>query len=164
MILVAVGANLDSIYGAPLNACQQAVRLLVDEKMEVLSLSRWYETAPVPMSDQPWYVNGVALVRSSLSAEECLSGLHRIEDRMGRVRTVVNAPRVIDLDLLAHGGDVRENASLSLPHPRLQERAFVLYPLRDVAPDWVHPRLGLSVDQMMASLPPDQQIRPLLHD
>lgn len=158
MILIAVGANLSSDLGTPRQACEAAWRRLEGRGVEIVSRSPFYETAPVPVSDQPWYVNGVAAVRTALPPAALLALLHEVEAEMGRVRTVRNAPRVIDLDLLAYD-DVVEEGNLTVPHPRLAERAFVLYPLRDVAADWVHPRSRASVAEMIAALSPDQVAR-----
>ena len=123
-------------------------------------LSSFYETAPVPVSDQPWYVNGVARVLTRLSAHDLLDRLHAVEAEFGRVRRERNAARVIDLDLIAYGQELlREDGGIQVPHPRMAERAFVLLPLRDVAVGWVHPVLGRTVEELIADLPKDQQIR-----
>lgn len=159
-VLIAVGANLPSRFGGPREACEEAVRRLEETGLRVCAVSNWYETAPVPLSDQPWYVNGVARVETDLPPKQVLAILHRIEAEMGRVRTVKNAPRVIDLDLLAHGVHVVDD-DLVLPHPRLSERAFVLYPLRDVAPDWRHPVTGRRAGDLIGALPPGQTIRAI---
>lgn len=164
MIFVAIGANLASDYGQPVEACEQALHLLPREGISIVQRSPWYKSAPVPMSDQPWYVNGVAVVETELDPFECLQALHRIESEMGRVRTVVNAPRVIDLDLLAYHTLCRDDASLVLPHPRMHERSFVMLPLQDIAPHWVHPRLGKAVADLVQGLPKDQVIQRMAHD
>lgn len=158
MKLIAVGANLASVHGTPRAACEAAWRRLEERGIHIVRQSPFYETAPVPVSDQPWYVNGVALVETSLAPAALLSVLHEVEAEMGRVRTVRNAPRVIDLDLLAYD-DVVEEGNLTVPHPRLAERAFVLLPLRDVVPDWTHPVTGMDVAAMIAALPADQVAR-----
>jgi 2-amino-4-hydroxy-6-hydroxymethyldihydropteridine diphosphokinase len=161
LILVALGANLPSvIYGRPSSTLAAALDLLDQHRVRVIRRSRWYETAPVPMSDQPWYVNGVAEVTSDLPPEALLLALHEVESRLGRTRDVVNAARVIDLDLLDYGGRIAAGWPV-LPHPRLHERAFVLRPLRDVAPQWRHPVSGLGIDAMLARLGPEQLTRPL---
>ncbi len=128
----------------------------------VLRRSRWYESEPVPRSDQPWFVNGVVLVETALDPEALLDVLHAIEARFGRVRQALNAPRVIDLDLLVYGDLVRvDTRPPALPHPRLAGRAFVLLPMRDVAPRWRDPGSGRSLDEMIAALPGDYTARPL---
>ncbi len=158
MILVALGANLPSRFGPPRATLEAALARLEAVGLRVLARSPWYLTAPVPASDQPDYVNGVAAVETALDAAATLAALHAVEAEFGRVRTVPNAPRAIDLDLLAHGDAVRAEAPI-LPHPRMHERAFVLLPLADVAPGWVHPVLRRSVAELIARLPPGQGIR-----
>ncbi len=162
-ILIALGANLISErYGTPIETLEAALGALAARDIRTLQRSRWFESAPVPISDQPWYVNGVISVQSSLSPEATLSTLHDIEAEFGRVRQVRNEARVLDLDLIAYGNQVIEQpGGIMVPHPRLVDRAFVLLPLRDIAPDWHHPVSGLSLDQMIAALPKDQVIRPV---
>lgn len=158
MILIAVGANLPSAFGPPLVACRAALDRLEEKGVRLVARSPFYETAPVPVSDQPWYVNGVAIAETDLPAADLLALLHGVEAEMGRVRSQRNAPRVIDLDLIAYDDLVTEG-NLTVPHPRLAERAFVLYPLRDVAPQWRHPVTGAAVDAMIAALPEGQVAR-----
>lgn len=160
MILIGIGANLTSRFGTPRETCEAAVAALADRGLILLRRSRWYRTAPVPLSDQPWYANGVAAVAGPPEPEAVLAVLADIEDDFGRRRTERNAARVIDLDLLAHGDLVRNTARLELPHPRLHERAFVLLPLAEVAPDWRHPVLGRTVGQLIAELPTGQVAEP----
>jgi 2-amino-4-hydroxy-6-hydroxymethyldihydropteridine diphosphokinase len=161
-ILVAVGANLPSPeFGPPLATCEAAWRELERRGLRLVRRSRWFETAPVPPSDQPWFVNGVAVVETGLPPEALLALLHDVEKRFGRERREVNAARVLDLDIVACGDLVRTEPPPILPHPRLHERAFVLLPLADVAPDWRHPVDGRTVAEMIRALPADQPIRPL---
>lgn len=160
MILIGIGANLESRFGPPRDACVEGLRQLEQHGVRVVRRSRWWETAPVPLSDQPWYVNGVAEVATDLEPAALLAVLHDVEQAMGRVRTVRNAPRVIDLDLLAYGDRVL-GGNLVVPHPRLHERAFVLRPLAELAPDWRHPVTGRTVAEMIAGLPEGQTARPL---
>lgn len=162
VILIAFGANLPTEeYGAPAQTLKAALqRLAKDGDISIDLVSSFYETAPVPISDQPWYVNGVARVSTSLSAHDLLERLHEVEAEFGRVRRERNAARVIDLDLIAYGRELlREDAGIQVPHPRMTERAFVLLPLRDVAVGWVHPVLGRTVEDLISDLPADQQIR-----
>jgi len=161
MILVALGANLPSPeFGAPPASLERALVLLDAEGVRVKRRSSWYRSAPVPPSDQPWYVNGVAEVATSLPPEALLAALHRIEARFGRVRARRNEARVLDLDLVAYDDRVSApgDPAPELPHPRLHERAFVLMPLAEIAPDWRHPRLGLTVAEMLRRLPAGQGV------
>jgi 2-amino-4-hydroxy-6-hydroxymethyldihydropteridine diphosphokinase len=162
MILVALGANLPSpIYGGPVETLTAALAEIRVQNIEILNRSHWYETAPVPMSDQPWYVNGVVSIATDLAAGPLLARLHEIEATFGRVRGTANAARILDLDLLAYHDQV-EHSWPVLPHPRLHQRAFVLQPLRDVAPKWRHPAMGATVGEMLSRIGPEQQTRPLL--
>lgn len=162
MILVAIGANLPAPDGSlPLDTCRRAVRELASlPGLELRSVSRWYETVPVPPSGQPNFVNGVARLEGRADPERMLAFLHAIEARTGRVRSERDAARTLDLDIVDIDGQVRDQPDPVLPHPRAHLRAFVLVPLADVAPDWVHPRLHRGVHDLLATLP-TQQIRPL---
>lgn len=161
MILVALGANLPSpVHGGPVATLTAALAEMSRKGIEILKASRWYETAPVPVSDQPWYVNAVAAVATDMAPAVLLTRLHEIEATFGRVRSVMNAPRVLDLDLLSYEGRRSGDWPL-LPHPRLQDRAFVLLPLRDVAPDWRHPVTGETIEAMLRRIGPEQQTRLL---
>lgn len=157
-ILVALGANLPSRFGNPKETILTAYQFLQERGVLVAQKSRIWLTEPVPVSDQPWYHNAVCRVESSLDPAALLALLHEIEAEFGRVRSIVNAPRVIDLDLLAHGRQViAPEQGMTLPHPRLHERAFVLLPLQEVAPDWVHPVSGEGLEAMIARLPAGQK-------
>jgi 2-amino-4-hydroxy-6-hydroxymethyldihydropteridine diphosphokinase len=159
-IIIAFGANLPSPdFGSPAATCLAALAELEARGVKVCRRSPFYESAPVPISDQPWYVNGVAQVATGLDPDALLAVLHETERRFGRVRRELNEARVMDLDLIAYGRQVRQTAPPILPHPRMADRAFVLLPLRDIAPGWVHPVSGRTVEDLVANLPPDQQIR-----
>ncbi|HYD98999.1 MAG TPA: 2-amino-4-hydroxy-6-hydroxymethyldihydropteridine diphosphokinase [Alphaproteobacteria bacterium] len=165
MILVAIGSNLPHpLHGPPLKVAEAALAALEAAGIRVAARSPWYETRPVPVSDQPWYVNGVAAVRTDLPPPALLARLHGIEADFGRVRSVANAARILDLDLIAYGDAVSPGPAPILPHPRMHERAFVLLPLRDIAPDWRHPITGAALDGLIAALPPDQAAEPLRRD
>jgi dihydropteroate synthase len=154
MILVALGANLPGAYASPRAALEDAMRRMEAVGLVITARSRVYLTAPVPISDQPWYHNAVVAIRTDLPPHDLLGVLRSIESAMGRVRSVPNAARVIDLDVIAYNDDIINTPDLVIPHPRMHERAFVLKPLRDVAPDWVHPHLKKPVNALIAALPP----------
>ena len=166
MIYIALGANLPSErHGPPRATLEAALALLPEAGIQVAARSRWYESAPVPAGDQPWFVNGVARVESALDPADLLRALHAVEAELGRVRSVPNAPRAADLDLLdVHGQVTAEGAWPCLPHPRLHKRAFVLMPLAELAPDWRHPVLGIGAAQLLRTVPADQVCRPLAAD
>jgi 2-amino-4-hydroxy-6-hydroxymethyldihydropteridine diphosphokinase len=132
--------------------------------MRLCGLSRWFVSAPVPPSGQPDYVNAVAALRVEpgelIDPLVLLDRLMRLEGVFGRQRGAANAARTLDLDIIAIGGLVRTAPDPILPHPRAHLRAFVLAPLADVAPDWVHPVFGKTAAQMLAELP-EQVIRVL---
>jgi len=165
VILIALGANLASVaYGPPRRGLEAALALLEAEGIRVGARSRWWLSEPVPPADQPWYVNGVARIETALSPELLLERLLALETRFGRVRGAPNAPRALDLDLLDYEGECRAPSApsgLTLPHPRLEGRAFVLKPLAEVAPHWRHPLSGRSVSELIAALPPGEALRPL---
>ena len=163
VILVAIGANLPSPgRGPPLAACRAALSALEAAGVRVIRGSRWFRSAPLPVSEQPWYINGVARVGTDLAPAVLLALLQRIEDDFGRRRGAPGAPRTLDLDLLAHGNRVTAPGQWpALPHPRLHERAFVLLPLAEVAPRWRHPVSGASVGALIKVLPPGQISEPL---
>ena len=148
MILIAVGANLPSRVGAPLVTCRAAVAALADRELALLAVSNWYLSPADPPSEQPEYVNGVVAVSTRLSPAAVLGALHGIEADFGRRRDIVNAARTLDLDLIDYNGLVQPGPPI-LPHPRLAERAFVLIPLSEVAPDWRDPRSGCSIAELL---------------
>ncbi len=160
-ILIALGANLPTErYGPPRAALEAALLELSRRGVAVVRRSRWYESAPVPISDQPWFVNGVAEVETALDPEALLALLQEVEVAFGRVRGEPNAPRPLDLDLIAYGALVRgEEDPPVLPHPRMATRAFVLLPLAEIRPDWRHPVLGRTAAELVASLPKGEAIR-----
>ncbi|MFQ5984934.1 MAG: 2-amino-4-hydroxy-6-hydroxymethyldihydropteridine diphosphokinase [Alphaproteobacteria bacterium] len=162
-IFIGLGANLPSPHGPPRASLKVALGALAAKGVKVVACSRLYRSRPLPPSHQPWYVNGVAAVETALPPEALLAVLEAMERDFGRRREARRwAPRPLDLDLLSYRGMLRDgHPPPELPHPRLHERAFVLLPLADLAPDWRHPRLGLSVAEMIARLGDRQGVEPL---
>ena len=163
-IFIGAGANLSHpVHGEPRRVLEAAFAELGRRGVSVVRVSPWYRTAPVPVSDQPWYVNAVAEVATKLPADRLLAVLHAVEQVFGRVRTAPNAARVIDLDLLDFHGELARGGpgKATLPHPRLHDRAFVLRPLADLAPAWQHPLSGAPIKALLAALPADQIIERL---
>ena len=163
IILIGLGANLPSpAHGAPRATLTAALGRFEAVGLHVAARSRWYESEPVPKSAQPNFVNAVARVETALTPAGSMAVLQRIEKEFGRVTGERNAARCIDLDLIAYGDTVTSGETVPiLPHPRMHERAFVLLPLRDIAPRWYHPFLGVSIDQLIDRLPPQQVAWPI---
>jgi len=159
-IFVAVGANLPGPDGAPpIVTCRAAVAALdALPGLRLRGLSRWYRTAPMPPFGQPDYINAVAHLIGEAEPAALLAALQAIEVRAGRMRGTANAARTLDLDIIAVGNLVRQVPDPVLPHPRAHARRFVLMPLADVAPGWVHPVLARTVEALVAALP-DQGVR-----
>jgi 2-amino-4-hydroxy-6-hydroxymethyldihydropteridine diphosphokinase len=163
-IFIGVGANLaHDRHGPPRQTLEAALVALAGHGVRTLRISPWYRSAPVPASGQPWYVNAVAEVASDLPADAVLAALHTVEAEFGRARTVPNAARAIDLDLLDFHGEIAPGGPgrATLPHPRMAGRAFVLRPLADLAPNWRHPVTGQPIADLLAALPGDQVTQPM---
>ena len=161
MIFIGIGSNLTSKnYSSRLEACRSSVELLKRNMIKISIQSSWYETLPVPASTQSNFINGVISVKTKLNSSDLLNLLLEIERQMGRKRGLKNAARIIDLDLIAYNDEIIETEKLTLPHPRLPQRAFVIQPLAEIAPDWEHPVLGIHIDKLM-SMVSDQEIRRL---
>ena len=155
---IGIGSNL----GDKLGNCRRAVEAIVaDGKNRPVQCSPLYRTEPVGKKDQEWFVNGVVLVDTLMAPTELLDFLLSVEKKMGRIRGERWGPRVIDLDILFYGEEVVETEGLRVPHPRLQERRFVLVPLQDIAPDLKHPLLGKTVSQILSELEGEKEVLPL---
>jgi 2-amino-4-hydroxy-6-hydroxymethyldihydropteridine diphosphokinase len=182
-VLVAIGGNIHGQKDSTSEEVEAAIYEISQSWVEVTRKSRLYRTPCYPPGSGPDFVNAALACCSDAPAEAILELLHQIESRAGRTRTKRWGPRVLDLDLLAVGSHVCPNLhqylhwsglnlqdqmrlapqELILPHPRLHERAFVLVPLKDVAPDWRHPVLGQTVAEMHAALDPADlvEIKPI---
>lgn len=175
--LIALGANMPAAGQEPASTLKRALELLAaGPGVSVARVSRWFRTPAWPAGSGAEFINGAAVLAGSLSPDALLARLHEVEERLGRTRPVRWGPRVCDLDLLGMGDLVlpdRETVArwmalppeiaavetpdrLILPHPRLHERAFVLVPLADAAPEWRHPVLGRTVAEMRAGLPAER--------
>jgi len=147
---VALGSNLDSKFGDREANLREAVRR-IGTLGEVRAVSSFYDTEPVGQLEQPRFLNGALVMETELEPVELMRGLLGVERAMGRDRvgSVAKGPRVIDLDLLLYGDWVMSSEELMLPHPAMGERRFVLEPLAEIAPEWVHPIVGKTVREML---------------
>jgi len=142
------------LYDTPEAAVRAALQALDGADMELTAQSRLYRSPAWPNPADPEFVNAVASVKTSLSPADLLDRLHGIEAAFGRVRRLANAPRTLDLDIVDYDGLVSAQGETPvLPHPRMADRAFVLMPLFDIAPDWRHPATGRTVRDLIAALP-----------
>lgn len=150
---IALGSNLESRFGDREANLREAARRI--EKLgEVKAVSSFYDTEPVGFVEQPRFLNGALLLETELGPQELMRGLLGVERAMGRERedAVLKGPRVMDLDLLLYGDWVLWAEDLILPHPRIEERRFVLEPLAEIAPEWMHPVLGVTVQELLSRL------------
>ncbi|MBW3572660.1 MAG: 2-amino-4-hydroxy-6-hydroxymethyldihydropteridine diphosphokinase [Gemmatimonadetes bacterium] len=147
-VLLGLGANL----GEPLEQLSAAVRAL-SAFVRVDAVSSVYRSEPVGYADQPDFYNVVVRGTTAMHPEALLDAARGVEEWLGRRRTFANAPRTIDVDLLAYGTVVMRRDALTLPHPRLHLRGFVLHPLAEVAPDWTHPVLRRTARELLSTAP-----------
>jgi len=140
---VGIGANL----GEAETQVKKAIAILARlDSTRLLRASSLYRTAPLGLLEQPDFVNAVAEIETALSPRILFARLREIETDFGRMRSIPNAPRTLDLDLLLHGAEVTEEPGLTVPHPRMHERAFVLAPLVEIAPEVAVPGMGRAAD------------------
>ena len=180
---VAFGGNLPSSAGHPAETMRNTIKMISKDVGRIISVSRFFATPCFPAGSGPDYVNGALAIEANQPPHALLSALHRIEHHFDRERTKRWGARTLDLDLLSYDDQilpdkaawrqwhdlslekqmVESPSDLILPHPRVQERAFVLVPLNDIAPDWVHPVLGKTVGDMVQALDPAliSEVKPL---
>lgn len=153
--------GLGSNEGEPKQQLELALSRLEKRGVEVRRVSGWYHTEPVGGPPQPWFVNGAAGARFGGSPEELLRICQEVEELAGRRRDVPQGPRTLDLDLLLFGSEIRRTSFLTLPHPCLRERRFVLVPMVEIAPSAVDPVSGLEMRALLERCPDRSRVRRL---
>ncbi|MBP6878973.1 MAG: 2-amino-4-hydroxy-6-hydroxymethyldihydropteridine diphosphokinase [Phenylobacterium sp.] len=149
--VVALGGNVAGDYGSSEALLEAALARFAEAGLPILRRSCWWRSAAWPDPSDQEYRNGVVLVEARLSPQALIRTLFMLENEFGRMRSVRNAPRTLDLDLIAHGRIVSDDPELTLPHPRAHERLFVMGPLAQIAPEWRHPVLRRTAAELAAS-------------
>jgi 2-amino-4-hydroxy-6-hydroxymethyldihydropteridine diphosphokinase len=159
-IVVALGGNLAGDFKSPEALLEAALAQFPQAGLPVLARSRWWRSAAWPDRHGHEYRNGVAIVEANGPPQAVLEALFAIERSFGRTRGVPNAPRTLDLDLIAYGRQVLEGPGLILPHPRAHDRLFVMGPLAEIAPEWRHPVSGRTAAELAAAATVGRDARP----
>ena len=160
-IVVALGGNLAGDYPSLEALLEAAVLAFPGAGLSILRRSSWWRSAAWPDPGAPAYLNGVAIVETGLAPRALLAQLLALEATFGRSRAEPNAPRTLDIDLIAYGRSVIDQPGLTVPHPRAHERLFVMGPLAEIAPEWVHPVLGSTAAELAASATIGVDARPI---
>lgn len=148
IVYIAFGSNIGD-RGA---AIEEALNLIEQNEMKIVKKSKIYETEPYGYVDQPSFLNGAVEVETNLSCRDVLERLLSIENQIGRVREFKWGPRIIDLDIIFYNNEIFDEEDLKVPHPDMQNRDFVLKPLNDLCPDYVHPILGKTIRELLGEL------------
>ncbi len=160
-VIVALGSNLSGHYPSSRALLEAALGRFESLGLAVTGRSRWWRSTAWPGSEDPDYVNGVALVETRLDPRQVMAALLGLEGAFGRARQAPNAARTLDLDLIAHGRSIVETDDLILPHPRAHLRRFVMGPLAEIAPAWIHPALGRTATLLAETAPVGRDASPL---
>jgi len=159
LVYLSLGSNVGDRAGN-LNAAIDRLRAVG----EVVAVSSLYETEPVEFTAQAWFLNCAATLDTQKTPKQLLAGILEIEQQLGRRRGQQKGPRIIDIDILLFGNSIVEESGLTIPHPAMQERRFVLEPLAEIAPGVIHPELKRTIRELRDALPPGQAVRKITRD
>ena len=152
-VIIGIGGNIKTEDGThPIKVAIKAIQFLKDYSIKVTEQSSWYETEPIPKSEQPNFFNCIIFANTILNELDVLKSLHEIEHILGRRREVANEARVIDLDLIAYSNKILRNKKITVPHPRAHKRRFVMEPLAELDKNWVHPVLKININKILKTL------------
>lgn len=160
-VVIALGSNDKGVWASCVDLLEAAVARFRAEGIDILARSSWWRSAAWPDPAEPPFVNGVVVVSTAHDPHALMAALGRLEEAFGRERGRVNAPRTLDLDLIAYGRLSGDLDGLILPHPRATERLFVMGPLAEIAPDWVHPTSGGTARALAQSCTVGADARPI---
>jgi len=152
---IGLGGNIGDVEKNILEAVR---KISLIPATRILKISSLYKTEPVGFESQPYFINAALEIETAQSPLELLNALHEIEAGMGRTRSVKWGPRTVDLDILLFGEKIIKSSAVNAPHPRMHERAFVLVPLAEIAPEAVHPVLSKTVNRLLSELPAAQGV------
>lgn len=161
-VIVALGCNDKGVWTSTRHALDAALARFRSEGVDVVARSNWWTSLAWPDPADPPFLNGVAIVRTELEPHALMAALGRIEEVFGRRRSLRNAPRTLDLDLVAYGRLCGDYEGLILPHPRAADRLFVMGPLAEIAPGWIHPERSRRADDLVGSVSVALDARPVL--
>ena len=158
MIHINIGSNLDSKYGTKFDNISIAINLLIDSKLKIKKISNFYETPSYPNKKLPKFINIGLLAEYNFSHTKLIKEISLIEKKIGRVKSKKNDPRACDIDIIDFNGLIKANKLLELPHPRSHSRNFVLYPIKEIYPKWIHPIFKKNVDFLINQLSQSSRI------
>ncbi len=152
MIHLNIGSNLDSKFGSRFDNITIAINLLVNSKIKIKKISNFYETPSYPNNSLPKFINVGLIIDYKNDYFNLLKILKKVEKKLGRIRTKKNDPRVIDIDIIDFKSEVKKTKELILPHPRSHLRNFVLYPILQIDPNWIHPIFKKNAQKLIDNL------------
>ena len=158
MIHINIGSNLDSKHGTKFKNISIAINLLIDSKLKIKKISNFYETPSYPDKKLPRFANIGLLAEYDFDYSKLIKDISLIEKKIGRIKSKKNDPRVCDIDIIDFNGLIKANKFLKLPHPRSHIRNFVLYPIREIDPKWIHPIFKKNVDFLINELSQNSRI------
>ena len=158
MIHINIGSNLNSNYGTKFTNISIAIKLMIKAKLIIKKISNFYETPSYPNKKMPKFANIGILADYKFDYNKLLTEMLSIEKKIGRIRSKKNDPRVCDIDIIDFYGLIKKKKSIELPHPRSHSRNFVLFPIKEIDPKWIHPILRKNVDFLINELSQNSRI------